>query len=142
MAEHDPDVVTMIIGANDTDAMSMPDGRMIEFASDEWRAEYARRVGAVMDALAVDGRLVVWASQPLMGREPLSTDVAMVSDLVRDVAAGRGVVWLDTRPLFSDGNGRYVNNGWRMPDEVHFTPAGGDRLVGAQLDVILSRWRP
>jgi putative cell wall-binding protein len=142
-ATYDPDVVTMIIGANDTDEMSMADGRRVQFGTDEWRGEYARRVRSVMDALAVDGRLVVWTSEPTMGWEPFNSNVSMVSDLIGSVAAeraDRGVVWLDSRPLFADEGGRYVDNGWRMADEIHFTPAGGDRLIGAQLEVIFTRW--
>jgi putative cell wall-binding protein len=143
LAAYDPDVVTMILGANDTDEMSMADGRRVAFGSDEWRTEYLSRVDALMDIFAVDGRLVVWTSEPVMGREPLNANVSIVSDLMSEVAAEhaeRGVVWLDSRPLFADESGRYVNNGWRLADEIHFTPAGGDRVIGAQLDVILTRW--
>jgi putative cell wall-binding protein/lysophospholipase L1-like esterase len=140
MAERDPDIVTMIIGANDGQGMTLPDGRVLRFGTAEWKAEYARRVGAAMDAMAVDGRMVVWMSEPPMGREPLNSEMMLIDDLVASVARTREVVWLDTRPLFGGPNGEYVNNGWRTSDGVHFTVAGGDRLASAELQLIRSRW--
>ncbi len=140
MAERDPDIVTMIIGANDGQGMTLPDGRVLRFGTTEWKAEYARRVGAAMDAMAVDGRMVIWMSEPPMGREPLNSEMMLIDDLVASVARTRDVVWLDTRPLFGGPNGEYVDNGWRTSDGVHFTVAGGDRLASAELQLIRSRW--
>jgi putative cell wall-binding protein/lysophospholipase L1-like esterase len=140
MAERDPDVATMIIGANDGQGMTLPDGRVLRFGTEAWKAEYARRVAAAMDAMAVDGRMVIWMSEPPMGREPLNSEMMLIDDLVSSVARTREVVWLDTRPLFSGPNGEYVNNGWRTSDGVHFTVAGGDRLAAVELQLIRARW--
>jgi hypothetical protein len=93
-----------------------------------------------MDAMAVDGRMVIWIAEPPMGREPLNGEMMLIDDLVAGVARSREVVWLDSRPLFSGPDGGYVDNGWRTSDGVHFTVAGGDRLASAVLALVRERW--
>jgi hypothetical protein len=84
--------------------------------------------------------MVIWMSEPPMGREPLNSEMMLIDDLVASVARAREVVWLDSRPLFSGPNVEDVNNGWRTCDGVHFTVAGGDRLAAVELQLIRARW--
>ena len=67
MATHRPEVAFIMFGGNDSQGLIAPDGSTYPGPSDAgWRAEYARRVGAVMDLLRADDRIVFWIGLPPM----------------------------------------------------------------------------
>ena len=66
----DPDIVVITFGGNDAQGLLDAAGGVAAFQpvpdSDnaEWRAEYGKRVGEVMDFLIQDGRTVIWVGIP------------------------------------------------------------------------------
>lgn len=133
MAAYDPDVAVFMVGAND--AMQIRS-----------YADYAARVGAVMDEMYRPGRIVVWMGQPNMRPDPaqgynpaLAQAIPPVNEIFQAEAAKRSWVrYVDTWALTSYSEGSYADvlpdeNGvpqvLRASDGIHFTPAGGRRLA-------------
>jgi putative cell wall-binding protein/lysophospholipase L1-like esterase len=144
LRERNPDVVVLTVGANDPQPIHVGGtGPSVPFANDAWRAEYARRTGAAMDALTEGGRLVLWVGEPVMRDQPLHDQMLVINEIFRAEAARHiGVVFIDTWAMFATPDGKYwPGESWRASDGVHFTPAGGDRLAGIMYEHIAVRWR-
>lgn len=139
-----PDVVVALFGANDAQGLLLADGTAVQTMDDpRWRVEYGRRIGAAMDALRAPNRLVLWVGQPLMRDGGYSAEMAQVDAIYQEQAASRPwVVFLDSRPVLADTNGRYADHlpdaagalvDVRQPDGIHLTRAGADRLAATVL---------
>jgi hypothetical protein len=144
----------LLFGANDDNAYmsALPDGvRITAFWSPEWRQEYGRRAGGVMDLLVSERVRVVWIGLPTT-RERAQTDrYAQLNAVVRREARRRSawVTYVDTFWLLSD-HGRYTEYlrmpggklvQLRQPDGVHFRPAGADIVARAVLQAIRAQCR-
>ena len=141
----DPEIVVAMFGANDAQGLIL-DGSAVPYGSPEWRTEYARRVGALMDQLTAGGRPVLWVGQPPMRSGSFSDKMRDLDAIYRREANRRpAVTFVDATPVLGDHNG-----GWtpylpgsggrtlaRQADGIHLSRAGGDRLA----DVVLARIR-
>jgi hypothetical protein len=146
MAAEDPRVVILLLGANDDQPLRTPGGSVADFGTPQWTAEYGRRVGAVMDRLRREGRTVVWVGLPVMRAPDFARRMSIIDDVDRRQAQRRpGVLYVDSRPLFSDARGVYAaylpdESGaltlMRAPDGVHLSPQGGMRLAQAVLRLL------
>jgi hypothetical protein len=104
---------------------------------------YAATVGAVMDSLQREGRIVAWVGQPIMDpaiRPELNEVIPGLNSVYAAEAAKRPwVVYVDAWSLTTDANGNYAAY---LPDEngvvqqvrstadgVHLTSAGGHRIA-------------
>ncbi len=72
MAEHDPDVVVLGFGGNDTQNLTTDDG-ILQLGTPEWEAEYQRRIGEVLDLIEAPGRTVYWIGLPLTTSDAIET---------------------------------------------------------------------
>jgi hypothetical protein len=146
MAATNPEVVVLLVGANDDQPLQTAGGGVADFASPEWTAEYGRRAGALMDEVRRQGRTAVWVGLPVMRAHDFGARMEVIEDAVRRQAARRpGVLFLDSRPLFADPAGAYAaylpdDSGaltlMRAPDGVHLSPQGGMRLAQAVLRMV------
>jgi hypothetical protein len=144
----DPEVVVAMFGANDAQGLIRA-GSAVPYGSREWRAEYARRVGALMDQLTAGGRPVLWVSQPPMRNRSFSDKMRDLDAIYRREARRRpAVTFVDSTPVLGDETG-----GWtpylpgsggrtlaRQADGIHLSRAGGDRLADVVLARIRSSW--
>jgi len=145
-ASGNPEVVVLLVGANDDQPLETPGGGVADFATPEWVTEYGRRAGALMDQVRREGRTVVWVGLPVMRAHDFGARMDVIDNAARRQAARRpGVLFLDSRPLFSDAGGAYAaylpdDSGaltlMRAPDGVHLSPQGGTRLAKAVLRLI------
>lgn len=133
-----PEVVVVLMGANDAQPLVVGD-TVLEPGTPDFAAAYGTRVATLMARLAEDDRQVVWVGLPVM--RPTGYDVR-IADLtaVQQAAAARtpGVVFVPTRALFADADGRYVD---ALPDDdgmvrvlrgadgIHLSPEGAARLA-------------
>ncbi len=101
-----PDIVIVTFGGNDGQPIH---GLNKQVDSPEWRAEYGKRVGAVMDLLSADGRTLIWVGIP-NDNEPVNTARLKVQDeVVRDqLAKHPKVVFIDSWNIFSGLDGGYA----------------------------------
>jgi hypothetical protein len=141
LATFDPGVVIVTFGANDSQGIMTADGRVLQPQTDGWRAEYGRRVAALMDQVRRPGRMLIWIGLPPMRNSDFDARMADIDAVVRWQAALRpDVVYIDARAVLGDADGRYAaylpdargnRELAREPDGIHVTRAGGDRLAAA-----------
>jgi hypothetical protein len=156
VAQLDPDVVILTFGANDDQSLFGGAHPIGPLGSDAWKAEYASRVGGMMDTVVNAGHKVIWIGIPIVENTGRNGRYQMLNSIYAAEAAKRpgNAFFVDTYPLFQDGAGNYNKyltvNGqqveMRAPDGIHFTRAGGDRIadaVMAELDNVydLTSWK-
>ena len=101
-----PDIVIVAFGGNDAQPIH---GLSKQVDTPEWRAEYGKRVGAVMDLLANDGRTLIWVGVPNDNRPDITARLKVQDEVVRtQVAAHPGVVFIDSWNIFSGLDGGYA----------------------------------
>jgi hypothetical protein len=76
----------------------------------DWKAEYGRRVGAVMDYLSKGNRTLIWVGIPNDDNAQITARLKVQDEVVRAEAAKRPgkVVFIDTWALFCGPNGSWV----------------------------------
>ncbi len=101
-----PDIVIVTFGGNDGQPIH---GLNKQVDSPEWRAEYGKRVGAVMDLLGGNGRTLIWVGIP-NDNEPVNTARLKIQDgVVRDqLAKHPKVIFIDSWSVFSGLDGGYA----------------------------------
>ncbi|WP_194916793.1 DUF459 domain-containing protein, partial [Catenulispora rubra] len=123
-ADYDPDVVIMVLGANDGWPLHGAD-----VGSNAWNAEYSRRVEAVSrDFIAGDPqRRVYWVGPPVPRSAPWIHIFARIDDAVRAAVPNvPGLRYVDVAGPTSD-HGRYTD---------YLTDAAGHRVLARQHDGI------
>lgn len=136
----EPDVVVVMFGANDSQGLEV-EGTPYEPTSPQWREEYRRRVGIVMDQLRGDGRLVVWVGQPRMRDDGFDARMQDLDEIFAGEAEDRPWVrFLDSRPVLSPDSGEYQATAdgvsLRQDDGVHLDLAGAALLAEAVLAAV------
>ena len=142
----DPDIVVITFGGNDAQGLLDSSGGVVAFQpvadSDnaEWRAEYGKRVGEVMDFLVADGRTVIWVGIPNDDDPEVTFRMQVQDETAKAEAAKRpAIVFIDTWSRFSgrtggwaeyvidprDGNGKDV----RADDGFHLNETGAEILA-------------
>jgi len=152
----DPDVVVLTVGINDAQPLT-GEGGVGPFGTEEWQAEYRRRVGGLMDQVLGEGRTLVWVGIPIVRDGGRDAQFQVINEIVRSEAELREgrVLFVDIYEMFKDHNGNYAeylaNDAgeivkYREPDGIHLTPAGGDRVAAEVFGTIaenfdLTSWR-
>lgn len=144
MADDDPEVVIIGFGGNDSQAMTGPDG-VLDLGSDEWKAEYQRRVAQVLDVLEADGRTVYWMGLPAMNVSKIEATRKVINEVVQtELSARPWAHYIDTEPAISPGGtftshlpddeGKQVRV--RQSDGVHASVDGVRRLTIPIVDAV------
>lgn len=104
--KHKPDVVLIFMGANDL--QSIFDGeRKYAFTSPAWKQRYVEIAESMIDAVRKGGAVPIWIGLPIMGIEPYSKWVPLVSQLQREASRNKGVDYIETTPILGDAQGQY-----------------------------------
>jgi hypothetical protein len=144
--EVDPDIVVITFGGNDAQGLLDASGGVVAFqpvpGSDnaQWRDEYGRRVGEVMDYLVEGGRTVIWVGIPNDDDPDVTFRMQVQDETAKAEAAKRpAIVFIDTWARFSgrtggwaeyvidprDGTGKDV----RADDGFHLNETGAEILA-------------
>ena len=116
--------------------------------SDEWKAEYYRRVGEAIEHHHRGGAEVVWMGLPIMRSEQVLGDRPHVQLPCTAAVCEQhpGATYIDGYALFADDQGQYSaylidfagqRRLMREDDGIHFTNAGGDRAAEAVMEALL-----
>ncbi|MBS1848256.1 MAG: DUF459 domain-containing protein [Actinobacteria bacterium] len=135
-----PDVVVLIFGGNDAQALRMPDGWIRPDDTQAWHDEYERRVAQIMNIVARPGVSVYWIGMPVTNVASIQAKVPVMDEAVRVEAAARSpqVTYVDPGPALDGPGGSYTaylpgpdgrNEQVRHDDGVHMTIAGTNRVV-------------
>ena len=104
--QQDPEAVVLFIGANDHQDMADADGNRLVEGSEEWQAEWSRRLAITFDLLERDGRHVFWVTQPPMRDAAIDDGIEQINELAAEVIATRDFVSaIDIWPLFGGPSG-------------------------------------
>ncbi len=132
-----PDVVVVVIGANDRQQMRSGKARLAPH-SDAWEQAYLARIKGMADTLKVFGRPFFWVSAPPMRSSAASRDMVYLNELYKPIVTAVGGAFVDIWNGFTDDNGRYTSSGpdvdgqlraLRSSDGINFTRAGRLKLA-------------
>jgi len=138
LSKDDPQVVVVMIGAND--AQDLPGPPDIPFGTPAWLATYRSRVESFMGEATSEGASLIWVGMPPMQNGGLSSNMQTLNGIVQAAAKERpGVQFVDSWNLLGTSGGQYtpylVVNGQevnvREPDGTHITPGGAQILSEA-----------
>jgi uncharacterized protein len=134
-----PGLVVLGFGGNDGQSL-FGDGGGQSFATAEWRQEYARRVGGIMDDFATRGTKVIWVGLPIPRDPGLAERYRFMNGVYAEQAARRkgDVEFVDMYGRFADKRGRYADylpdaSGqlvkMRQGDGIHYSLPGAERVA-------------
>ncbi len=142
LANQRPQLVVVMIGANDPQGLVTPNGS-IRFGQPGWDEAYSTRVSAFIAEANAAGAHVLWVGMPPMQDPGLDAALKHLNGLVQAQVTGTkdgGAAYLSSVPALGDQHHAYaaylpdssgaVTN-VRTPDGIHVTPAGGARLAAA-----------
>lgn len=133
-----PHVAIVMLGVSDRIPIRTSSGRRAVIGSEEWRAEYSRRLDWLMRVFRRKGIAVYWVSLPIMRRQDVTDDVKVMGGVMRERALVNNVRFIDVLSSFADEDGSYTAYGpdiagknrlLRQQDGIHFTPAGYRKLA-------------
>jgi hypothetical protein len=147
MKSDNPDAIVVLIGGNDFQNMTLPNGRFFLAGSPAWTREYERRAVICMKIWARQGnRRIYWLSVPPARDAGWAHDDAQINLALRRAAARvPGSEFVDVLGPVTD-HGRYADfvgvNGQetliREPDGVHLNIAGSV-VVAHEIRALLVR---
>jgi hypothetical protein len=154
MAKRKPRAVVLMFGGNDDHGFmtGVPEGREVgTFGSPTWRAEYRRRVAAVMDTVTSKGGYLVWIGLPISRDADQTLRYDVINAIVQTEAAKREgrVSYLDTYFFFAGGDGGYAQYiedtagklvKMRADDGVHFERPAGDLIADKVVERLGERY--
>jgi hypothetical protein len=151
MEAANPDVVVLSFGGNDDQPLHGVDDAYYTLFTPEWQAEYARRIGIMMDIASNGGaRTVVWLGLPAERPENLDGAKEAMNAAAQAEAAKRlHVVYQPLGPLVAGPDGAYADDltlpdgsviRARSPDGVHLTEEGAAIVAPAILDSFAKEW--
>lgn len=142
LTNQQPNLVVVMIGANDPQGLVTPDGSL-RFGQPGWDAAYSARVAAFMAEANGVGAHVLWVGMPPMQDPGLDAALMHLNDLVQIQVAqvkDHGASYLSSTPSLGDMKGAFAaflpdtsgaEVNVRTPDGIHLTPGGGARLATA-----------
>lgn len=151
VAADNPDVTVVMMGGNDFQNMTLPDGRFFTAGTPAWTREYQRRAAICMRIWTRGGtRRVYWLSMPPARDPTWAYDDGQINVALRRAAAlVPGATYLDVLGPVTD-HGRYtdfVPDGHgqptliREPDGVHLNETGSAIVADEVLHVFEQQWR-
>ncbi len=149
-AKAQPDVIVVMIGANDNNNLTSPDGRTTYFTDPAWDEAYAARAALLVDACRAHnpGARVYFVGVPVMADPTLDRDVTRINAALETMCGRKeNCVFLDTKNVLADGEGRFAPlaaspsgemAALRLDDGVHVTSAGSRLLAARCLERIMA----
>ena len=149
VAREAPDIVVIMLGANDVMPVEGPDGSRIYFENPAWAEAYAAKArGLVEICRAANPNVrIYWIGVPSMGEASLAVGAKQINAALSGMcAATGGCRFVDTQAPFSDSSGRFTRHGrdaatgdtvlLRTPDGVHMTESGAKLLAGVAMAAV------
>ncbi|WP_026088043.1 SGNH/GDSL hydrolase family protein [Bartonella rattimassiliensis] len=135
--QNNPDVIIMMIGANDNQTIKNSDS-MINTNQSEWVRIYKQRIIEIAENLQTSGKSWIWIGQPAFRSDLLTQKMKVFNALYKQETETAGGYFLDIWNGFSDKEGNFSFSGYGINGEIvklrtnngmHFTPEGKEKLV-------------
>jgi len=150
MVTNKPDVVVLVLGANDLNGVSGSAGYFAN-GTPGWFTEYGRRQGQIMDTVGQSGAQLYWLAQPPM-RDPGQNAAAYAvnQSAQAQIVSRPWVHYVDTWTLFSDASGNYATTvieasgqpiTARQSDGLHLSREGATLLAASAYAQIRRDWQ-
>lgn len=148
VGEHHPDVVLIMLGANDNKNLPSGDGRSLTFGSKEWAAAYAARLTRLHAIIRADNAAakVYFIGVPVMADPAFEAEMSRVNAVLAATAkALPGSAYIETRDVLADATGSFAAQGQgpdgtvvrlRAEDGVHISGAGSKLLAARCLSSV------
>ncbi len=142
-----PDAVVVMIGTDDRRPMPV-DGALTDFRTKSWEIVYRARVSAVIGAARGMGVPITWIGLVPMSDFDLTTDMAYLDEIYRQVVTDRQARYVDVWNAFADDTGGYAASGpdiagqvrqLRLKDGIGFTKSG-NRKLGFYVEQDIRSW--
>jgi LysM repeat protein/lysophospholipase L1-like esterase len=145
---HHPDVVLIMLGANDNKNLPTPDGRSAAFGSKEWDGLYTARLTRLHGVARSENpkAAVYFIGVPIMGDPAFNAEMNHVNGVLAQAAKILpGSAFIDVKDVLADPSGafapmaRAADGGLvklRAADGVHISGAGSRLLAARCLDAI------
>lgn len=142
VAKSPPDIVVIMIGANDVMPLTADDGSRVYFDQPVWPETYAAKARELVAICrqANPDVAISWVGAPSMGDAALAAGVRRVNAVLARMCTEAGCRFIDAEAAFSDAEGRYTRHAKdaataeataiRTADGVHLTEAGAKLLAG------------
>ena len=137
LSEYHPEVVTLLIGGNDSQSFDA-DNQVVVFGTSLWRTIYTQRVDLMMSEAQKAGAKLLWVGLPIMQDPAFGASMETLNAIYKAQAALHHVEFMSTWALFSNAQGQYsaylTNSSGqtvlaRDPDGIHIAPPGGCDIV-------------
>lgn len=145
VALHNPDIILVCLGANDSQDILL-DGKRHIAGTPSWKILYSQRADRFLAEATAKGAMVIWLGLPIMGKPPYEARIRLLSDLQEASCTAEPLCRFQNgmAPL-ADAHGNYLafvldSKGQhvrlRYKDMVHVTESGGQRLVDNAMPLI------
>ncbi|MEI8051259.1 MAG: DUF459 domain-containing protein [Actinomycetes bacterium] len=133
-----PQVIVVMMGANDPQAIPGPPG--ISYGAAAWDVAYRHRAVSFMRLATSEGASLIWVSLPPMQEAALNAKVQHVNDLQRSAAAKvPKVIYIESNQVIAAPGGGFSafvtkdgqNINVRTPDGIHISPSGSNVLAAS-----------
>lgn len=137
ITEVKPSLVVIMLGANDRQQMVVS-GKREKFQTEAWKAEYEKRVTAIIDIARQNSVPLIWTGLPAFSSPSLSADAATLNNYYRARVEQAGGTFVDIWDGFADENGKFIASGsdingqpvrLRGSDGLSLTKAGKRKLA-------------
>ncbi|RFC64997.1 DUF459 domain-containing protein [Fulvimarina endophytica] len=135
--EIEPDVLTVMIGANDRQPMKLSGG-ILAVRSDGWTAEYEKRATDLARVAEEKNVPVIWIGMPSFKFDAMSEDMVFLNDIYKRAAERVSGEFVSVWDGFVDEAGGFVYSGpdingqnarLRAGDGIAMTEAGKEKLA-------------
>jgi uncharacterized protein len=140
-------IAVIMVGLNDARNIRQPDGKVVRWNTDEWRAAYGKEVDKLIKVMKDRNIAVYWVGLPVMAEAQSNEAMGIINDVVREHAYIGGAKFIDTWSGFADQSGNFAafgpdltgqNQRLREADGITFT-ARGNRKLANYVEIILRR---
>ncbi|MBE9608413.1 SGNH/GDSL hydrolase family protein [Chitinilyticum piscinae] len=136
-----PDVVLIMLGANDASMGIRDNGKTYAYGSAGWTEVYRQRAQTMIELARSGGARVIWIGLPQMAKADYNAQIQMQNRIYAQVAREAGIPFVDSASLLVNDKGEYAASiseqgkavSLRAKDGVHLAPRGGDILARAAL---------
>ncbi|WP_273718145.1 MULTISPECIES: SGNH family hydrolase [Bartonella] len=135
--QNNPDVIIMMIGANDNQPI-IDSHSMINTDQSEWIRIYKQRIIEIAESLHASGKSWIWIGQPSFGNDLLTQKMKIFNALYKQETETAGGYFLDIWSGFIDKEGNFSFSGYdihgkiaklRTNNGIHFTSEGKKKLA-------------